>query len=144
MAARRTLEDCIPLNVKTYSQGFLKLQGWITFSSLAFVTAGLLVLYELLMINVEDQDFRDMLLDYRLTYDGVRYQHRYFVNAQYCCHNDPAVFRYSCVVDDLVAGAVGNEGPPCPPVIQFTCPHLGTRNCNHVSRLGTWCILQQA
>ncbi len=27
---------------------------------------------QLLIINVEDQDFRDMLLDYRLTRDGVR------------------------------------------------------------------------
>lgn len=42
----RTVDDLIPLNVKTYGQGLLKLQGWMIFSCLAFLTAGLLVTYE--------------------------------------------------------------------------------------------------
>lgn len=37
----------IPLgSVKTYREGFLRLQGWITFSALAFFTAGIVVMYE--------------------------------------------------------------------------------------------------
>jgi hypothetical protein len=37
----------IPLgSVKTYREGFLRLQGWIAFSVLAFFTAGLVVMYE--------------------------------------------------------------------------------------------------
>lgn len=36
----------VPLNVKTYREGFLRLQGWTVFSCIAFFTAGLLVIYE--------------------------------------------------------------------------------------------------
>jgi hypothetical protein len=37
----------VPLgSVKTYREGFLRLQGWIAFSVLAFFTAGLVVMYE--------------------------------------------------------------------------------------------------
>lgn len=37
----------LPLGtVKTYREGFLRLQGWITFSVLCFFTAGLVVMYE--------------------------------------------------------------------------------------------------
>jgi hypothetical protein len=36
----------VPLNVKTYKEGFLRLQGWTVFSCIAFFTAGLLVMYE--------------------------------------------------------------------------------------------------
>lgn len=39
-------ERYIPLNVRTYREGWLKLQGWICVSLLAFLTGGLLVLYE--------------------------------------------------------------------------------------------------
>ncbi|KIZ03470.1 hypothetical protein MNEG_4490 [Monoraphidium neglectum] len=64
-------ERHIPLNVKTYREGFLRLQGWICVSALSFFTGALLVMYELLLINVEDQDFRDMLFDYRVTQPGI-------------------------------------------------------------------------
>jgi hypothetical protein len=33
-------------SVKTYREGFLRLQGWMTFSGLAFFTAGLAVMFE--------------------------------------------------------------------------------------------------
>lgn len=37
----------VPLgSVKTYREGFLRLQGWMTFSGLAFFTAGLAVMFE--------------------------------------------------------------------------------------------------
>ena len=36
----------IPLNVKTYREGFLRLQGWTSVSLLSFATGALLVLYE--------------------------------------------------------------------------------------------------
>lgn len=37
----------VPLgSVKTYREGFLRLQGWMIFSALAFFTAGILVMYE--------------------------------------------------------------------------------------------------
>jgi hypothetical protein len=36
----------VPLNVKTYREGFLRLQGWTVFCCIAFFTAGLLVNYE--------------------------------------------------------------------------------------------------
>lgn len=39
-------ERYIPLNVKTYREGFLRLQGWTCVSLLAFVSGALLVLYE--------------------------------------------------------------------------------------------------
>lgn len=34
-------------------------------------TGALLVIYELLLINVEDADFRDLLFDYRVTQPGI-------------------------------------------------------------------------
>jgi hypothetical protein len=37
----------VPLgSVKTYREGFLRLQGWMAFSALAFFTAGIVVMYE--------------------------------------------------------------------------------------------------
>lgn len=32
----------------------------------------LVLLLQLLVINVEDQDFRDMLFDYRITREGIK------------------------------------------------------------------------
>eukprot|EP00879_Flechtneria_rotunda_P023539 GHRR01024902.1.p1 GENE.GHRR01024902.1~~GHRR01024902.1.p1 ORF type:complete len:440 (+),score=108.58 GHRR01024902.1:99-1418(+) len=128
----RVAEELIPLNVTTYGQGFLRLQGWITFFILAFLTAGLLVLYELIIINVEDQDFRDMLLDYRITQPGIRHQHRQFANVLYCCHHDPTVLKHSCSPNASYAQLFGSGPPYCPPVIQFTCPSLTSASCNNV------------
>eukprot|EP00775_Hariotina_reticulata_P008415 gene8415-8599_t len=123
----------IPLNVKTYSQGFLRLQGWIAFSLVAFVTAGLLVTYELLVLNVEDQDFRDLLFDYRITRPGISYQHKQFANAQFCCHVDDAVFNSTCSAGSLdYLKHFGPIGPGCPPVIEFTCTSLTSATCNQV------------
>jgi hypothetical protein len=39
-------ERHIPLNVRTFKEGFLRLQGWTCVSLLAFLTGALLVLYE--------------------------------------------------------------------------------------------------
>ncbi|WIA23663.1 hypothetical protein OEZ85_000364 [Tetradesmus obliquus] len=123
----------VPLNVKTYREGFLRLQGWTVFSCIAFFTAGLLVLYELLVINVEDQDFRDMLFDYRITRPGIDHQHKHFVSGHYCCHLDTAVYSYSCPRPPSNFSAYwGSDSPPCPPTVQFTCPDLTSGACNKV------------
>jgi len=49
----------VPLGtVKTYREGILRLQGWITFSVLCFFTAGLVVMYEVrrsVAVNLEDR-----------------------------------------------------------------------------------------
>jgi hypothetical protein len=42
----RVDERHIPLNVKTYADGFRKLSGWITVSLLAVLSGALLVSYE--------------------------------------------------------------------------------------------------
>lgn len=68
-----------------------------------------------------------------------RYQHKYFANAQYCCHSDAAVFRYSCTPDSSVIAALGTDEPHCPPVVQFTCPNLASYTCKYVSRWATCC-----
>ncbi|KAF6257202.1 hypothetical protein COO60DRAFT_1640125 [Scenedesmus sp. NREL 46B-D3] len=123
----------VPLNVKTYREGFLRLQGWTVFSCIAFFTAGLLVIYELLVINVEDQDFRDMLFDYRITREGINYQHKHFANAYYCCSQDSAVYSYTCPRPPAnYSDYWGSETPPCPPTVQFTCPDLASSSCNKV------------
>lgn len=167
-------KNFIPLgSVKTYKEGFLRLQGWMTFSALAFFTAGIVVMYEvcqhgnitsrcssrgrkaimqhehtvrhnapsasallfericsatavmtsssvtavmlhgehvaryhpavllslclqLLVINVEDQDFRDMLFDYRITRGGVKWVGTNFakVLANAFCWEGYAATRY--------------------------------------------------
>eukprot|EP00877_Chromochloris_zofingiensis_P005182 jgi/Chrzof1/14665/Cz09g11100.t1 len=125
-------ERYIPLNVRTYREGWLKLQGWICVSLLAFLTGGLLVLYELMILNVEDQDFRDMLFDYRTTQPGVRYQHKHFVNAQFCCNQDPYIFKYTC--NDAEADSYGGA-PYCPPIVEFTCHRLNSATCNQTRQV---------
>ncbi|KAI8474168.1 MAG: hypothetical protein J3K34DRAFT_496058 [Monoraphidium minutum] len=131
----------IPLNVRTYGEGFRRLQGWACVSALAFLTGGLLVLYELVVINVEDRDFRDMLFDYRSTQPGVMYQHKHFVNAQFCCNHDPQVFGYHCYDSSLEAYFSAPEGwyakrqPHCPPAVVFTCAALASAECEQVRAL---------
>lgn len=39
-------DDWIPLNVRTYRQGFLRLRGWTWFSAMAFLSALLMAAYE--------------------------------------------------------------------------------------------------
>lgn len=47
MASSSSSRNYVPLgSVKMYREGFLRLQGWMTFSALAFFTAGILVMYE--------------------------------------------------------------------------------------------------
>ncbi|GBF93573.1 hypothetical protein Rsub_06293 [Raphidocelis subcapitata] len=131
-------DSYIPLNVSTYREGFLRLQGWTCVSALAFLTGALLVLYELLFLNVEDRDFRDMLHDYRTTQPGVMYQHRHFVNSEFCCHHDRAVFGYACQEGHVGAlylgephgtGAYAPRHPHCPPTVVFTCASLVSPEC---------------
>jgi hypothetical protein len=45
-------ERHIPLNVKTYREGFLRLQGWICVSALSFFTGALLVMYEVRCVEM--------------------------------------------------------------------------------------------
>jgi len=125
----RVDERGIPLNVKTYGDGFRKLAGWIAVSLLALMAGGLLVTYELLVLNVEDGDFRDMLYDYRITSFGIRHQHKHLVNSQYCCHEDPVVFKYRCDASEVTR--YSSEPPHCPPVIQFSCSYLNGQACNN-------------
>lgn len=45
--ARTSSSNWVPLGSdKTYREGFLRLQGWMTFSVLLFFTAGLVVMNE--------------------------------------------------------------------------------------------------
>jgi hypothetical protein len=138
---------------------------------------------QLVVLNVEDRDFRDMLHDYRTTQPGVmwapsapnlcdvaarafvlavqqgssltltlishhrpcpcRYQHRHFVNSEFCCHHDRAVFGYDCH-DGLVSalylgepqgtGAYAPRHPDCPPLVAFTCTSLASPECQQVGR----------
>uniref|UniRef100_A0A383WL10 Uncharacterized protein n=1 Tax=Tetradesmus obliquus TaxID=3088 RepID=A0A383WL10_TETOB len=88
---------------------------------------------QLLVINVEDQDFRDMLFDYRITRPGIDHQHKHFVSGHYCCHLDTAVYSYSCPRPPSNFSAYwGSDSPPCPPTVQFTCPDLTSGACNKV------------
>lgn len=59
--------------------GFLTQTGWPPFGAAAGLVAPPTPVFhlnrtptQLLIINVEDQDFRDMLFDYRVTRPGVR------------------------------------------------------------------------
>lgn len=52
---------------------------------LVFLVTGLLsVLYELMMYNIVDRDFRDILFDHRITYAGRSYVHADAVTEN-CC-----------------------------------------------------------
>lgn len=59
-----------------------------------------------------------------------RFHHKHFVNAQYCCNHDPAVFNYIC--DDREADAYSIAAPHCPPVVTFQCASLQSQECNQV------------
>lgn len=82
-----------------------------------------------------------------------RYQHKHFVNAAFCCHDDPAVFGYRCndadVEETYFASPQGwyqpARHPHCPPFVTFTCADLHSPECGQVRRgharrlvLGRW------
>lgn len=68
-----------------------------------------------------------------------RYQHKQFVNAQFCCNQDAAVFGHTCRDADAdmyyaaPPGGYAPRQPHCPPLVTFTCASLGSPECQQVS-----------
>ncbi|KAK3254684.1 hypothetical protein CYMTET_36107 [Cymbomonas tetramitiformis] len=71
------------LDVKTYEEGYLQLRRWMVFAVLVILQGGLWMLWEIVLLNVEDIDTRDMLWDQRVTIGGIQEHHKYFRTAMW-------------------------------------------------------------
>mmetsp|Transcript_22711 Transcript_22711/g.43415 ORF Transcript_22711/g.43415 Transcript_22711/m.43415 type:complete len:610 (-) Transcript_22711:118-1947(-) len=70
-------------SVKTYAKGWLRIQPWLAMGLIFLIHGGALLLYELVFLNVEDRDARDMLADQVLTLPAIQRHHKHFRSASW-------------------------------------------------------------
>jgi len=123
----------IPLDVKSWSEGFGVVIGWVLVIFLSIITGGLLSLYELEIINKGDRDLRDMVYDNQITTYATNHYHKHFINAQQCCNYDPVFFNATwCNPGAVLQDDFYDKTPPfCPPVVELQCSNQYTNpTCN--------------
>lgn len=117
-----------PLDVKSWFEGFLRLIGWILVIVIPVVTGGLFIVYEWMVLNGHDRDWRDLYLDQRLTNNANNVGHKNFLLADACCNEDAVFFPYTCFESD--PDDYMENGPYCKPKIVMECTDIRSAACN--------------
>ncbi|MEW5303769.1 MAG: hypothetical protein WDW36_006428 [Sanguina aurantia] len=128
----RNAEDnrYMPLDARTWSEGCRMLFPCVVLIIMAIATGALVSFYLIKFQTVMDIDVRDMYFDARITTASANFYHQNFINAQFCCNSDPAV--YSACPTDRKAHIQSRQGQPpfCQPTVLMQCDDVLSTACN--------------